>query len=57
MQRAEGGISLPLAVDIMKDIMVVYIARVKKMNGRLDFKRETGRNIEIIMKLDQVLKQ
>jgi transposase len=56
MHRTEKSVSLPSTVDVMKDIMVVYAARGKKVSERLDFKSETGRKIGMIMKLDQVLK-
>ena len=40
----------------MKDIMVVYAANERKVNERLDFKSEIGREVGRIMKLDQMLK-
>ena len=56
MHRTEKSVTLPSTVDVMKDIMVVYAARGKKVSERLDFKSETGRNMEMIMKLEEVLK-
>ena len=56
IHRARESVSLPSTVDIMKDVMVVYAARGKKVNERLDFKSEMGRDVGGIMKLDQLLK-
>ena len=54
--KTEESISLPSTMDIMKDIMVVFAAIGKKVNERLNFKSETGREMGGIMKLDQILK-
>ena len=40
-----------------KDSIEKWIASGKKVNGRLDFKSETGRKMGMIMKLNRVLKQ
>ena len=56
MHRTEKSVTLPSTIDIMKDIMVVYAAKGKKVNESLDFKSETGRNMGMIMKLEEVLK-
>ena len=52
IHKTEESVSLPSTVDIM----VVYAARGKKVNERLDFKSEMGRDVGGIMKLDQLLK-
>ena len=56
IHKTEESISLPSTVDIMKDIMVVFAASGKKVNERLNFKSEVGRETGRIMKLDQILK-
>ena len=56
MHRTEESVTLPSTIHIMKDIMVVYAAKGKKVNESLDFKSETGRNMGMIMKLEEVLK-
>ena len=56
MHRAEEGVTLPSTIDIMKDIMVVYAAKGKKVKESLDFKSEMGRNMGMIMKLEEILK-
>ena len=55
MHRTEKSVTLPSTIDIMKDIMVVYAAKGKKVNESLDFKSEMGRNMGMIMKLEEVL--
>ena len=56
MHGTEKSVTLPSTIDIMKDIMVVYAAKGKKVNESLDFKSEMGRNMGMIMKLEEVLK-
>jgi hypothetical protein len=56
IHKTEESISLPLTVNIMKDIMVVFSVSGKMVNERLNFKSETGREMGGIMKLDQILK-
>ena len=48
--------SLQSTIEIMKDIMVVYAARGKKVVERLDFKSGMGEKTGRILKLDQMLK-
>jgi transposase len=55
MHGTEKSVTLPSTIDIMKDIMVVYAAKGKKVNESLDFKSEMGRNMGMIMKLEEVL--
>ena len=43
-------------IEIMKDIMIVYAARGKRVMEKLDFKSEMGNEVAVIMKPDQVLK-
>ena len=41
----------------MKDIMVVYAARGKKVIEKLDFKSEMGEEVARIMNFDQLMKE
>ena len=49
-------ISLASTVEIMKDIMVVYAARGKKVIEKLDFKSEMGEEVARIMNLNLIMK-
>ena len=55
--RRYREISLASTVEIMKDIMVVYAARGKKVIEKLDFKSEMGEEVARIMNLVRVMKE
>ena len=56
IRKSGGSVSLQSTIEIMKDIMVVYAARGKKVIERLDFKSGMGEKTGRILKLDQMLK-
>ena len=55
IHKTEGSVSLASTCEYMRDIMVVYAARGKRVKEKLDFKSETGRAIGRIMKLEDIL--